>query len=357
MSKYTKAQLKEINRYGIEKIEMLIKMTNDRHSNREISELVFGRMTMASTVHRIQSAFGITGKIGMSMLGKYQDKKQAKESIVEEESIAEEDNPNAAYDDIKVLTFDIETAPILGHVWGLWQNNVGLNQIEKDWYVLSWAAKWMHEDEVKYKDQRDAVDIEDDTELLKGIWKLLDEADIVITQNGKKFDSKKLNARFVLAGMKPPSHYRHIDTLQIAKKSFAFTSNKLEYMTDKLCKKYKKQTHQRFAGFELWKQCLANNEAAWDEMEQYNIYDVLSLEELYHILAPWDNTLFNFNVYRDDLITKCSCGCEEFTHKGYAYTNLSKFDKFTCDNCGRTSRGRVNLLSKEKRATLRANII
>jgi hypothetical protein len=28
----------------------------------------------------------------------------------------------------KVLIYDIETAPIVAHVWGLWENNVGLNQ-------------------------------------------------------------------------------------------------------------------------------------------------------------------------------------------------------------------------------------
>ena len=29
----------------------------------------------------------------------------------------------------KVLVFDIETAPMLGYVWGLWENNVALNQV------------------------------------------------------------------------------------------------------------------------------------------------------------------------------------------------------------------------------------
>ena len=132
----------------------------------------------------------------------------------------------------KILIYDIETAPILGYVWGLWQNNVGLNQIESDWYALSWSAKWLGspEDEVMYMDQRHAKNIEDDSKMLKDIWKLLDEADIVITQNGKKFDQKKLNARFIMHGMKPPNSYRHIDTLQIAKRVFGFTSNKLEYM-------------------------------------------------------------------------------------------------------------------------------
>lgn len=96
---------------------------------------------------------------------------------------------------------------------------------------------------------------------------MLDEADIVITQNGRKFDQKKLNARFILNGFKPPSSYKHIDTLVIARKHFGFTSNKLKYMTDKLCTKYKKLDHSKFPGMELWRECLKGNSEAWTEME------------------------------------------------------------------------------------------
>lgn len=109
---------------------------------------------------------------------------------------------------------------------------------------------------------------------------MLDEAEIVITQNGKKFDQKKLNARFILNGFQPPSSYKHIDTLCIARKHFGFTSNKLSQLTDKLCKKYKKLSHNNFPGFELWQECIKGNIEAWNEMEKYNRQDVLSLEEL-----------------------------------------------------------------------------
>ena len=257
----------------------------------------------------------------------------------------------------KILTLDIETAPIQAGVWGLWQQNVGLNMIENDWYILSWCAKWYHETEVMYMDKRDSWNTEDDKDILIAIHKLLDEADIIITQNGKKFDEKKLNARFVLNGMKPPSKCRHIDTCLVARRHFGFTSNKLEYMTDKLCKTYKKLKHGRFPGFELWKECLSGNMEAWQEMEEYNIHDVLSLEELYDILRPWMNNHPNVNVYYDDNKFRCSCGSEELEHSGYAYTNLSKFDRFTCQDCGTEVRGRVNLLPKEKQETLKSNIM
>jgi DNA polymerase elongation subunit (family B) len=255
----------------------------------------------------------------------------------------------------KVLIYDIETAPIVAHVWGLWENNVGLNQIDTDWHVLSWSAKWLGapENEVMYMDQRDMKNIEDDSKLLKQIWNLLDQCDVVITQNGKKFDQKKLNARFILNGFQPTSTYRHIDTAQLARKHFAFTSNKLAYLSDKLCTTYKKLTnHGQFPGHELWVQCLKGNLEAWQEMEKYNKYDVLSLEELYNRLAPWDTTI-NFNVYTEEEVTACSCGSINFRKNGFSYTNASKFQKYKCKDCGKEHKGKENLLTPEKKDSLK----
>lgn len=240
---------------------------------------------------------------------------------------------------------------MLSYVWKLWDENIGLNQIVSDWYVISWAAKWYGSDEIMYRDQRKAKHIEDDARLLKEVWALLDEADIVVTQNGKRFDQKKLNARFVLHGMRPPSSYRHIDTYQIAKKHFAFTSNKLEYMTDKLCTKHKKLTHKEFPGFELWRECLKGNPKAWAEMETYNKHDVLSLEELYTKLRPWDGSI-NFDVYHEHLFNHCRCGADDWQKWGFAFTNTGKFQRFQCKKCGAETRSKENLLPKLKRTSL-----
>lgn len=243
---------------------------------------------------------------------------------------------------------------MLGYVWGLWENNVALNQVHTDWHVLSWSAKWLGDSASKtmYMDQRHAKNIEDDKKLLEKIWNLLDEADVVITQNGKKFDHKKLNARFILNKMQPPSSFRYIDTLQLAKKHFAFTSNKLEYMSDKLCTKYKKLKHSEFGGFELWKACLAGNLRAWKEMERYNKHDVLALEELYTKLIPWDNSL-NFNAYSDDTNTVCTCGSSDFVKRGFFYTNSGKFQRYKCLKCGSEMRDRKNLLTFNKKKSLK----
>ncbi len=257
----------------------------------------------------------------------------------------------------KVLIFDIETAPIVAHVWGLWENNVALNQMVSDWHVLSWSAKWLGdpEDKVMYDDQRNSKNVEDDTRLLKGIWKLLDEADIVITQNGKSFDQKRLNARFVINEMQPPSSFKHIDTKLLARKHFAFPSYKLEYMSDKLCKKYKKLKHKKYPGHEMWTECLKGNKDAWKEMELYNKHDVLTLEELYNVLIPWDNSI-NFNLYHDSAEHICKCGSSHNIKNGFTYSAMGKYQRYKCKGCGAETRDHTNLFSREKKDSLKQGV-
>ena len=184
----------------------------------------------------------------------------------------------------RVLILDIETSPIVAYVWGLKDQNISLNQIKTDWHVMAWSAKWLGDKKVYYMDSRE---ISQEYRLLQGIWKLLDEADVVITQYGSGFDGPRLNTRFITAGMQPPSAYRHLDTYRIVKRIADFTSNKLEYLTEKLCTKYKKLHHKKFPGMMLWTECLNGNKQAWAEMKRYNIHDVLSTEELYTKLQQW----------------------------------------------------------------------
>lgn len=243
----------------------------------------------------------------------------------------------------RILIFDIETAPVLAYVWGLRDQNVAVNQIHRDWYVIAWAAKWLGDpaSKVIYRDQRHAKNIEDDKAILKDLWKLLNQADIVITQNGKNFDTPKLNARFITHGMRPPSPYKHLDTLQIAKSAARFTSNKLEYLTEKLCKKYKKLKHNKFPGFELWAECLKGNLRAWNEMRRYNKHDVLATEELYTKIRAWapQNAPRVYNV--GHLTHQCpTCGViGKLRPKGYTYTRVSRFRKYVCKGCGSWTNG------------------
>jgi DNA polymerase elongation subunit (family B) len=182
----------------------------------------------------------------------------------------------------KVLLVDIETKPKKSWHWGVWQENLGHNMMIEDGAILSWSAKWIGESEVFYKDQRgNEKNLMNDKKLLKPLVKLMDQADIIIWQNGDSFDYGEINNRIAEHKLPVPDEYKTIDTKKIAKRHIRMPWYSLAYMTERFNKKYKKQDHKEFPGFSLWDQCMLGNKKAWDCMRKYNQFDVLSMEELF----------------------------------------------------------------------------
>ena len=256
---------------------------------------------------------------------------------------------------LKILTLDIENSPMMSYHWGLWQQNISKPmRIEANRsYMMSVAAKWLHDDEVFYFETR----TEDDSAITAQILKLVDEADIVVGHNAQRFDMKKINAYALLNHLPPPSPYRVVDTMLIAKKHFSFERNTLEYLTGALCTS-QKSAHKKFNGFELWSECMKGNEEAWQEMKHYNIQDVLVTEELYLLLRPWAKSHPNVNVTSTHLEPRCtSCGSKNLTPAGFSLTNVSKFKRYKCDDCDAFSRERHNSIPKEIREVLLAPVV
>ena len=260
---------------------------------------------------------------------------------------------------MKILLFDIETSPILANIWGLWNETRDFKFVDVDWYILSWSAKWLGEKSIVTQSLPDypnyKKDMQDDSALLQDIWNLLDEADMVIGHNAKKFDVKKLNARFLINGMLPPSPYRMIDTLTAAKAHFAFTSNRLDTIGQLLGVGQKVET----GGFELWRGCMRGDKKSWKTMCKYNAQDVVLLEKVYLKLRPFIKNHPNVTVDNGGLTSNAcpACGSENLVKRGYAYTNLSKFARHKCKDCGKWSRARVSKVDKDVRVNINANII
>ncbi len=84
----------------------------------------------------------------------------------------------------RIGTLDIETSPIVAHVWSLWKVNIGLNQIIKEWSVLSYCYKDLGKAKVIYDDTSKEEDPRDDRRLMQGLHDLLSTVDIIIAQNG-----------------------------------------------------------------------------------------------------------------------------------------------------------------------------
>ena len=242
---------------------------------------------------------------------------------------------------IKILLLDIETAPSKAYIWSLWSEPRNAELIYGDWFVLCWCAKWLGDKKIMSaslpESQTYKKEPENDKEVVTKIWKLLDEADFVIAHNALKFDIKKLNTRFLMHGLKPPSPYKVVDTLMIARETFAFSSNKLNDLVRFLGLGQKIET----GGFKLWTQCLEGNKEAWKKMVDYCKHDVVLLEKVYLALRPYGKRQPNIAVYenREDLI--CTrCGSANIYMRGYYFTNVSKFRRYSCKDCGSWCRAR-----------------
>lgn len=248
----------------------------------------------------------------------------------------------------KILFLDIETFAMTLTGWGLFNQNFSIDQIKEDWSILSFCSKFAHSSEITYM----ACDEFSEKEMLQKLWELFNEADYVCGHNSKKFDVRKIFSRMILQGMDRPSPFRQIDTLEIVRRNFGMSSNKLAYLTSKLCTEHVKSDHGKFAGYNLWKACAEGNKEAFEELRHYNILDVLSLEELYHVLSKWDTKLPVFEVHEDHV-----SDMSNWVECGYVYSNVGKYQCYRNKVTKQYRRGRVNLLSKEKRESLLANIV
>lgn len=248
---------------------------------------------------------------------------------------------------MKILLIDIETAPNLAYVWRLWKENVGLKQLVEHEYLLSVAMKWLGEEEVFYYENRH----NNDKILVEKIVHFLSEADAIIAHNGKKFDIPKIRGRALVHGLAPFSPVKIIDTCLVARSQFGFPSNSLAYLSEVLDLKTKKGGHKKFPGFDLWVQCLKQNDEAWKEMKEYNIVDILALEELYLKMRPYMTQHPNVAVYKEGTLESPACpkcGSVQVQWRGKAYTSSAAYHKFQCNDCGGWGRSRYTLLGKNE---------
>lgn len=232
----------------------------------------------------------------------------------------------------KILILDIETAPLLANIWGIWNQNINLDNIHSDWFMLTWAAKWLFEKKVYSAKVTPTEAIkQDDKRIVKSLISLLNKADIVVTHNGDRFDLPRINTRALIHKIERPLPYQSIDTLKVAKRKFAFTSNKLDYINQQLGLPKKTET-----GMQLWRDCFVGKKAGLLNMETYNINDVRIHEETYLRMRSWITPHPNIGLFIIDEHEHCpSCGSKELKMQGKYYaTSMNVYETFRCINCG-----------------------
>lgn len=233
---------------------------------------------------------------------------------------------------VRTLIVDLETYPTEAFVWGLWDQNVGLNQIISPGGVLSWSAKWAGEDKLYFS----STFHHGRENMVEAIHEMLDEADECVGWNSNSFDIKHLNAEFVQLGLGPPSPYKKIDLMRIVKENMKFVSNKLDFVSQALGIG-KKVEHE---GFPLWVACMEGDKKAWAKMREYNEGDVLLTEEMYYKLLPWVKAGVNRSALAGGHVCP-NCGSDHLHSRGNTTTLLLTYKRYQCQACGSWSRAKV----------------
>ena len=235
---------------------------------------------------------------------------------------------------MKILLLDIETSPMLGYSWDIWKEQGSMKFIIRDWYMLCWAAKWLDDKKIMCSALPDfqtyKQDPENDYEVVHKLWELLQDVDVVVTQNGVKFDMPKANAKFIEHGLTPPPPYKMVDTCLIARRKFGFSSNKLDDMARLLKIGQKLET----GGIDLWKNVMKGDKKAWNTMVQYNKNDVLLLEKIYKRMLPFINTHPNSNVYNETKQNCPKCSNINLQKRGFIFLIQGKRQRYQCSKCG-----------------------
>ncbi len=224
------------------------------------------------------------------------------------------------------LFFDLEIGPLNAYAWEVYQTN--LLSVIKDWPLLSVAWK-VNDGKTEVVSKRTMSE----KKMVKLLWNLFNDADVLVAQNGDKFDIRLANMLFLRHGLPPPAPYKTVDTLKLAKKYFRFPMNNLDYLCSTLLGKRKIETDKS-----LWFKCLEGDSKAFKQMEDYNKVDVDLLYDLYNVLKSWHTGHPNANLYQDTTHRCPVCG-ESTQRRGYMLTRVGKYQRYQCKSCGAWSKG------------------
>lgn len=238
----------------------------------------------------------------------------------------------------RILVFDIETSPNLVYTFGLFNQNISLEQVVKETSLLSISWKFLGEPETFYMQvDQNQQDLWDDKELCQAVSALFQNVDAVIGHNITRFDLPVIRGRLYHHNLPQLPPVNEIDTLVMASHAGKHLSRKLAHLTKGL--QFTKMSHAKFPGFALWRECLARNPAAWEEMERYNRMDVISNEALFERLRPFSKV--HIPGFQTGELCCPKCGSKDLKKRGVLETRGGWYQRYKCSSCGGWSQSRI----------------
>lgn len=178
-------------------------------------------------------------------------------------------------------------------------------------------------------------DVNDDRRVCEAICEIIWNADAVVTHNGKRFDWKFLQTRFLKHDLPPAPPIHHIDTCSEAKRALLMVNNRMQtlatFYTDE-----EKMDHE---GWPLWVKVhggipRVRDEDAEQRMTEYCKQDIITLEAVFNEIRPVVKSLPNYNLFSPFKEKSCPhCGSTRLESKRYAYTKTKRKPQYICLDC------------------------
>lgn len=238
----------------------------------------------------------------------------------------------------KILTLDIETYPSLGYYWSRFKPFIHQDQEVQPGRVAAVGAKWLGSKNAMWFSEFHCEGGHE--QMIRSVHSIVNEADIIVHYNGKRFDMPWLRTEMAKYGLTPPAPAKEVDLYQVVKRQFRLPSNRL----DDALESFELPRKMKHSGFPLWKKCMEGDAKAWAEMRRYCVQDVRSTEMLYLKLRGWIPNHPHLGLYLvDDGEPTCgNCGGKALQRRGLSVSSLGSYQRWQCQNpeCGKWSRSK-----------------
>ena len=253
----------------------------------------------------------------------------------------------------RTVTLDIERIPgrvrtqhhgftIEGDVWDLNAlKDMTRRRIHAD-DMIEWprticaAWKWYDQSDVEFAAEWQVGGYDG---FMRAVWEVFDQADLIIGHNADRFDARHLMGGWAEMGLPAPSPYKVIDTLKIARGSFAYESNTLDALNKRLGIDAKTDKYD----VEVARAAVAGDKEAQATLESYNRGDIIASEALFDRLRPYAKGIPHLGMWTDDELACPSCGSTMTATGKTVHANVQKYEHLRCDNCGSHARGTARL--------------
>jgi hypothetical protein len=233
------------------------------------------------------------------------------------------------------LYLDVEMFANLSRTWGTYEQNV--IKIERHRMICCFAWQFLDESKIGWLGlpsfpgyKRDPFNAKS---LLRALHGLVSKASFLVGHNMKRYDHRRMNTDFIIAGLPPLPPIRTVCTLEFAKFKFDFNSNRLGDLCEVLGVQHKRDS----GGYETWDRCEKGDPAAWKKMEYYNRGDVVSGKGVYLKMRPW--MVRHPNMSLEDMVCTV-CQSKRLIFRGSQTGHRGSF-RYSCKDCGKWSSGKI----------------